>query len=438
MDYVKTGQSKMSMGTLLFKEVGISKYLIAIIYIVPILTYKEGFMQMVAATIVFAAMGLLFFTDEFYSVLPILLFFYNLLVLPGGIVLFRVYSILMFVKLLKQKIHIDLKILFPFAVITLYSVFTIVPLNIRLAVFIIFDIVFLILYIKAYLYNKNHFDRFFRLYVIAALSATVFGVLRMTGQINTAIYVDGSWVYINRFIATYNDPNYLGFFFNIAIFAAISLKPFQNRVIQLGIIGVLYLALIATLSTTAILCNAFGIFIYLITAKKINLKSASIVAFSIIILVASYQIALYREIPVLTDAAVKVKSRINELDESNMSSFTTQRTDIWERHMESYFEQSVFMMLFGGNAVNSYICDETKYKTASHQEFIDMLLNFGIVGTLIMLAYYFLSVLEAFRRLTTNGSNQDVMRIMVKYVWFFYALGLTMFPGWMFYIFFFL
>lgn len=439
MEYIKKRtNTRMLADVFSIKNKDLSKYLLAMVYVMPIFTYKEGLVQMLASTVILMALLILFFYDDFYLALPILIFFYIQLVLPGGIALFRVYSILFILKAISVKIKIDIPTLFPLIIITLYSAFAIVPINLRTAVFIIFDMVFLILYVKICLSNKEKFSSFFKFYIIAALVATAFGALRMTGQLNTAVYVDGKWVYITRFIATYNDPNYLGFFFNIAIFAAISLKIFKSKKVQNLFLIILYFALIATLSTTAILCNVLGIFIYLILSKKINLKTATVVMLIILIITLAYNTALSRPVPLLSDAAMKMKSKVSELEDQNLSSFTSQRTDIWEKHLKVFWNQSNLKILLGGNVITSYVYDTTKFKTVSHQEIIDMLLNFGLLGTLAMLLSYFANALKILFNLVQNRNEQDVMRLMIKYVWIFYAFGLTMFPGWMFYLFFFI
>lgn len=417
-----------------------SKYLLAVLYILPVLTYTTGMVQLMAVAMMFFIMMWLFFYDEFYLVLPILLFFYMQLILPGGIALFRIYSLFLILKMMKRPFPRDLSSLLPFLVITLYSVLWIFHHSIRLAVFIIFDVLFLLYYVKGFLRNKENFRYFFKFYVLAALSASAFGLLRMTGQLNTAVFVDGRWVYVTRFIATYNDPNYMGFFFNVAIFSLISMRLFRRRYVQRMMLLLMYLALIATLSTTAILCNGGGIFLYLILTKKINLKTAVTVLVLSQLILFSYNTALKQPIPVLSNAAMKVKSKIMEMDQGNLSSFSSQRTDIWETHLAYFNHQSNGKIFFGGNVITAYLYDEAKFETVSHQEFLDMLLNFGLIGTTVMVFSFLARSSKILRSLIQKKQEDEeaVAILLMKYVWIFYAFGLTMFPGWMFYLFFFL
>ncbi len=419
---------------------GLARPLLIMFYVLPVFTYTSGLIETMALGLMPIILVFLFFYDEYYLALPILLFFYMQLVLPGGIVLFRVYSLLLLLKVIKKAIPLDLTSLLPFLVITLYSVVAIFPHSIRLAVFLIFDMIFLLYYIRSYLMNRERFRSFFRYYVLAALAATVFGLLRMAGQLSTAVFVDGQWVYVTRFIATYNDPNYLGFFYNIAIFSLISLRLFRRVWLQRLLLAIMYLALIATLSTTAILCNVGGIVLFLLLTKRITLKTVVTLALLSQGVLFLYNAALTRPIFLLSDAALKVKSKLMEVDLGNFSSFSSQRTDLWADHLEYFREQSNFRMFFGGNVINAYVLDESTFSAVSHQEFIDMLLNFGLLGTMIMILAFLIRSGRILRSLYHKKQNggEEVAVLLMKYVWVFYAFGLTMFPGWMFFLFFFL
>ena len=326
----------------------------------------------------------------------------------------------------------------PLLVITLYCIFALFPVDLQLALFIVFDMVFIVLYIKTCLTEREMFNSFFKYYVMAAVFTTVFGFLRMALQWKTAVYIEGEWVYVTRFIATYNDPNYLGFFFNVAIFAAIVLKIFRSFAVKFCVVCLLYTALIATLSITALICNALGVFLYFVLAKKINVKTIAAIAVGIPILILGYHYALANPVAGVTDAAYKIESKLDDFRAKDMNSFTTERWSIWEDHFDVYRQQSNTGLLFGGNVINAYVRDKDKFRKVSHQDFLDMLLNLGLAGTFVMVAFYFLNVKNKFLRFLEFRSEEDIMSLLIKYIWLFYAFSLTMFPAWMFYLFFFL
>ena len=200
----------------------------------------------------------------------------------------------------------------------------------------------------------------------------------------------------------------------------------------------MYIALIATLSITALICNIVGILVYLVLAKKINIATIIIVIVMIPASIFTYHYALQHPITGITDAAYKVESKLIDLQGRNLGSLTTNRSDIWEEHFNIYKQQSTVKMLFGGNLVNCYIRDESRFSMVSHQDFLDMLLNLGLVGMLIMLSFYLINTKNTFLRFLKYRREQDILVLLIKFIWLFYALSLTMFPAWMFYIFFFL
>ena len=113
------------------RKKAVTRYLLAALYVLPVMTYTTGILQIVATAGILLILLALFFYDEFYLALPILIFFYMQLILPGGIVLFRIYSLLLILKVLKKPIPLDRGALLPFLVIMLYCVIWIFPQSSR-------------------------------------------------------------------------------------------------------------------------------------------------------------------------------------------------------------------------------------------------------------------------------------------------------------------
>ena len=83
--------------------------------------------------------------------------------------------------------------------------------------------------------------------------------------------IGGEYEY-TRFNATFEDPNYMGFFFTIAIFALVTLRLFDKKV-RYVLIVVLYAMLITSLSVTAIVVNIAVWLFYLVIMKKLKIKN---------------------------------------------------------------------------------------------------------------------------------------------------------------------
>ena len=81
--------------------------------------------------------------------------------IPGFVSLFRIYTILFIIKAINKKMEVDLMYVPPLLVIALYSIFAVFPVDLQMAVFIIFDMIFVVIYIKTSLTDKGMFESFF-------------------------------------------------------------------------------------------------------------------------------------------------------------------------------------------------------------------------------------------------------------------------------------
>ena len=149
-----------------------------------------------------------------------------------------------------------------------------------------------------------------------------------------------------------------------------------------------------------------------------------------------YNLGNKNEVPILTDVTHRIESKLVERSDNNLSGFTSKRSELWIDHLNIYWNQPVCKILFGGNLTTSYGFDKSLFYGVAHQELIDMLLNFGILGTFIFMSFYVFNSVKKLRNYFKYKAEEDLLIVMIKYVWLFYAFSLTMFPAWGFYIFF--
>ncbi len=399
-----------------------------IAYLAPLLIAQEGILKTLGTSVVFVCALILYNRNEFYFLLPLFIFFNNFLVLPGGIVIFRVYSMLLCIKIILNKDFKFKRYLPVFSIYFAYSLFVIFNRDYKMAFSVIFDIFVIMIFILNVLDDENNFNGFFKYFAIAALVSAAMGLFRthVTSGID-----DLEQYNIARYTASFDDPNYAGFFFNIAIFAMFTIHSFKVKFIKYAIVVALYVALFSTISTTAILCNVIGVIVFFIFNKK---KRPYITMW--IILITMIISLAYASLNISSYAGVKKFSTVMEqLNEGKYSDATTKRYDIWNRHLEYYIGQPASNILLGGNYLTDYGRDD-KFAGVSHQVYIDMLINFGFIGTLFILIFFFRKTYKHLISIRKNFNTRALLLIMISYIWFFYSLGLSMFPAWMFMMFF--
>jgi O-antigen ligase len=148
-------------------------------------------------------------------------------------------------------------------------------------------------------------------------------------------------------------------------------------------------------------------------------------------------VSLNINIPIITPLSQRLSAKWSEFVSEDYSSLTSWRTDIWKEHFEYFLNQNIFNILFGGNVVTNIQrvwLGNIVHKGVSHQEYLDLLLNVGILGFLIILFTILYLLKKDFNMLKTVP-RQATFKIFLKLIWLFYAFAFTMFPSSNLYIF---
>ena len=241
-----------------------------------------------------------------------------------------------------------------------------------------------------------------------------------------------------RYTATFEDPNYMGFFFTIAVFSLLTLKLFHPKLRVLLIIT-LYAMMLSTLSITMIVVNALLWILYLFIAKKLNFKTILVCVIILAILISLYNIGLSApDTPVLGTLAYRIQEKLTGLFEDDLNSVTTGRTNLTLKHWEYFKEQSLFKMLIGMNGASPLKVEGGVLNDVAHNEYVDLLLNVGILGTAVYLGFFVLRIIKLLSIYRKNKDREALCLFMIKSIWLLYGMTLTMFGDFRFSFFFFL
>lgn len=221
----------------------------------------------VTSIIVCILLVILFKYPEYYLAFPVILLYYSILVLPGiNLSIFVIYLLLMGVRLVREgKIlnNIDMRNIGAFLVIFIYSCTFFLVYSIKLAIPFLICSLIIFLYVKRYLNrNSDSINLFFKYYVIGCLCSYLTGIFTDNVMIYDSLTVD-KVLTLKRWMATFNDPNYMGIFFMIAIFAILCLELYSWKV-RLTITAILLIMLLSTMSMTAILGLVMIYLVYLL------------------------------------------------------------------------------------------------------------------------------------------------------------------------------
>lgn len=365
----------------------------------------------------------LFVTDNVYIAYPFVLFYNELYGVFMGLSVYRIFSFVFLLSfLIKLNTHakMDTKKLLPIAVYVLYCIGVMGNIEIQRAIFALLDVICVVCF-AGELMDKEKIKKFFTVYTLICFIACFTGIVM--GNSANYDFVD---IEVNRFMATFQDPNYMGMFYTIAIFAIVTLKLFSPK-IRVIVVVLLYAIVLASLSVTAILLNSILWLIYLFISKKINIKSLMAIVLIAFILVGLYNYGLNNpDAPVVGALSFRLEKKISQLESGDFGDATTARSDFSEQHLEYFSEQPFWKQLIGGTPVNAtYISPELV--NAAHNEYIDMLLNVGIIGAVILLGYMALKLWEYIKKYNETNDEHYLCLVMYKFVWCAYATALTLF-----------
>ena len=357
--------------------------------------------------------------------LPPLILFYEYLVIPGGLSVFRVYTMLYLMIQIRKKYlpKPETRNLIFLFLVSLFLAYAYKVADLRRIVFLFIDLFAMIIYIDDIKKSNERFRYFSYSMIAAVFFACLAGIIGKSSEVS-GIYLNGQWISNSRLLATFSDPNYLSLFINMAFYFALVQKSIPFGIRWPVIIGLLFF-MAATGSMTGIAGAVIGFLSYLVMEKKINFRVIVGLILLMAIIVSLYSYALENDIPYVTGFAQRIQSKLQVSD--NVNALTSNRTGIWREHWEYYMNQGTVRQLLGGNVINAALLDTSIFHYVSHQDYIDVLLCFGIIGfLLIMVPNVVHMVIVGLRGLRTSD-EMDISIFLMKMLYFFYAFGLTMF-----------
>lgn len=407
--------------------------------------------------------GILFFYDDFYTLCGMFLFFEENLVLIPGLALFAVYSMLVIVKYFlfdKAEKKIPVLIIPAVCIMLMYAIFAMptadttaarltyinsgrVPpsdamINMRLIIGYMLDSAVIIILALRISHDDKLKNQLCPVIVCSAVLSGIYGyvagnIFNYGAEGNTIV----------RYMASFNDPNYASFFFNFAIFIVLTNGMFKKLYVKIPLMIVLYYFLVASGSMSGLIFNILGIIIFTIFKYRVKmvlgLLIAAIIGGGVVFMIM--KIPKLANLPVIVNLETRISRQFLDNEDINMSDATSGRETQWEVYWDYFKRQELENKLFGGNIIMSYSIDQNlkeKYGNPPHQAYLSFILDFGLVGGVIMILFFVIKLINTFVVMCRTESSMNLLLFLIACMWLFYGMGFDYFGDWRFMIFYFL
>lgn len=392
--------------------------------------------------------AVLFFFDEFY-ILPIMfLFFDNQLILQVGTSVMSVFTsivLLRFIIFDMRKTKMKIWLLPSILVLMLYCIFVMPHIDvttvirgyvdrgqepptdsvIRMRTIFAFvtDAAYTIVVALKLHNDEDILKKFLCVIPIVAVISGIYGIT--SGNIYAGVRYNGS----------FNDPNYFGFFINVSIFSALVMHEYfyRKKWIKIILIGILYYFLLGAGSMTGLICNIGGLGLYTIFKYR---KKAVFMIFVIGIAVSGIvlgclSIPAVRNLSVVQNLERRIATQYSDVAHTDANTLTSGRTQKWKDYSKYISELDPGRQAFGGEVfLTSNMDPQTLEKLGgygSHQAYLSMILNIGIVGLTLMIIGVIIKVVYFMYICIIRKNELYLLLSTISAIWLVYGFVLDYF-----------
>ena len=395
---------------------------IIMMYLVAFVVISKPSFTIITGPILLLLMTLLILTDKFYCVVSLTIIANDSLgtVLMGRGSFYWVLLILLTFRIILKRntIKVSIKLLINlFIVLLILLQFWIVNEVALRSVFQTFFFVFFLLFSFNEIHKDEAREFFFHIALaifIIALSSIFFGGVVFLEGYTDRLGISGVGI---------GDPNFSCLILNTGI-AIMLAQNYRNRPMRIGMILVMVIAMVQTVSITGLLCLLVLFLSYYLVAMKLP-KTARNVLIGCFLVVTLLQ--YYNTLPqVSRNSSVdlyifRIEEKLDALANKDYQAVTTNRSLTTEINLAYFSRQSTWKQLIGGNSI------PPEGVRLSHNTYVDILLRFGILGTIAFCGVVIKKMWNNFRKYYKTKENGEAF--LLKIVFLIFSSALSIYSG---------
>ena len=382
-----------------------------------------------------------FFSDHFFLYAAIFMFMrYKMMI--GETPVYRIYSYMVVIKFILELPRFKLRLVYLPAILVfaLHSIFATGAENMRLGLNVIVDIIIIYVILMKVLADDRLMRYFLVAFMLGAVTSGIYGYTAADATHDTII--NGAVVEVTRRFGSLSDANFACLFYISAIFTALILKGIP-RLLRVVFAGFFFVLLLQTASLTGILtCALVGMLALVLRFRK---KAIFIFLGALVAVAILLSIPAVREIEAIASILLRISERLHYLSVGRWDMLTTGRTDLWRDSLALFNSKPLLGKLFGGSVITIALVT-TRFRGTmwgTHQSVIQGLLNFGILGTVVVFGLLFATFFYRFLRhmfRPAGYANEDIKILQLLFSACFIIMSMTvdMFLDWTFLFFYFI
>ncbi len=377
-----------------------------------------------------------FFDENFYIYAALFMFMrYRMLI--GDEPAFRIYSYLVVLRFLidlpKTKFRVTyLPAIFVFA---MHCVFASVGVaGLRMSLNTLVDVALVYIILLRVLADSTLLRKFMFAFVLGGILSGVYGWLDSSVAVDINVAGAGAQT-VNRNFGALGDPNFAGLLYSLCILVSLTLKniPTWLRCLFAVFFGVLILQ---TASLSAII-TLVVLSIFLIILKY-RYKSFFILLFGFvgISLVVALLLSIpgFRQIDAVQGLIIRISEKLSYIPRGRWDLLTTDRWDIWSQALRIFMAKPIWGQLVGGSVI-TVMATEEAISFACHNSYIQSLLNFGTLGTILIyipfIAAFIYRLTQHFvKEKQYNDEDIKIIQLVFMFAFLFFGMTVDFFIDW--------
>ena len=384
----------------------------------------------VASLLLLACIAVSFFDENFYLYMGIFIYLrYRLLL--GDTPAYRLYSYLVVLRFLIDlpKVRFRIATLPALFVFFMHSLFATGRFeNLRIGLNVIVDCVLVYIILLKILSDTRLMRKFVLVFMLGGISSGIFGWTN--DEFTKAINVRGAGAQtVSRNFGALSDANFAGLFYSLCIVCSYNIKgvPLWLKGVFLALFGIMLLET-ASLSALLILFSLTVLYIIL----KFRGKAFFILTFMFVAMVVVVAVILavpqLRQIDAIAGLIIRITEKLSYIPRGRWDLLTTDRSDIWMDAIAVFANKGWWGKLIGGSVVTVMVIDYSIMEIACHNSYLQSILNFGIIGTLVV--YIPLFTIFTYRLLKhfskkPGYDGEDLKMLQLIFMFAFIVFGCT-------------